>query len=54
MPATLHVSLSGQQDYHWSTGESGVSIEVIAGGINSATVTNACGTFSDSIEVTKG
>lgn len=54
VPATLHVPLSGQQDYHWSTGESGASIEVTAGGIYSATVTNVCGTFSDSIEVTKG
>lgn len=52
--ATLHIPLYGQYTYQWSTGASGTSIEVRDTGVYAATVTNVCGTFSDTIEVTRG
>lgn len=51
---TLSLPLYGQNSYQWSTGETGTSIEVRDTGVYFATVTNVCGTFSDSIEVTDG
>ena len=51
---TLSVPLSGQLSYQWSTGSTEASVEVTSTGVYSATVTNVCGTFSDSIEITRG
>ncbi|MCG9909938.1 MAG: gliding motility-associated C-terminal domain-containing protein [Flavobacteriales bacterium] len=50
---TFVIQATGSGTINWSTGQTGNSITVNDGGTFTATVTNSCGTVSDSIQITQ-